>query len=86
VARSADQHLPCYRLNQVDNSSLDPYKYVPADGIQDTTLYLYFSTCKGFGLVGVARAKPCRELSQVFTQAPEVVSKIGELLYPYLSL
>jgi hypothetical protein len=29
----------CYRLNLVGNS-LDPYKYTPAVGIQDTTLYL----------------------------------------------
>jgi hypothetical protein len=27
VARSAVQHLACYRLHQVSNSSLDPYKY-----------------------------------------------------------
>jgi hypothetical protein len=40
VARLAGQHLACYRLNQVGNSSLDPYKYTPTDGIQDTTLYL----------------------------------------------
>jgi hypothetical protein len=26
MARPADQHLACYRLNQVGNSSLDPYK------------------------------------------------------------
>jgi hypothetical protein len=39
VARPAGQHLPCYQLNQVDNSSLDPYKYPPTDAIQDTTLY-----------------------------------------------
>jgi hypothetical protein len=38
VARPAGQHLACYRLNQVSNSSLDPYKYHPTDGIQDTTL------------------------------------------------
>jgi hypothetical protein len=29
VARPADQHLACYRLNQVCNSTLDPYKYPP---------------------------------------------------------
>jgi hypothetical protein len=40
VTRLASQHLACYRLNQVGNSSLDHYKYPPADGIQDTTLYL----------------------------------------------
>jgi hypothetical protein len=33
-----------------------------------TTLFLLFSTCKGFA------------------QALDVISKIGELLYPYLSL
>jgi hypothetical protein len=40
VARPTDQHLVCYRLNQVGNSSLDPYKYPATDGIQNTTLYL----------------------------------------------
>jgi hypothetical protein len=40
VARPTDQHLACYRLNQVGNFPLHPYKYPPADGIQDTTLYL----------------------------------------------
>jgi hypothetical protein len=40
VARPADQQIANYRLNQVGNSSLDPYKYLPAGGIQDTTLYL----------------------------------------------
>jgi hypothetical protein len=51
VARPAGQHLVCYHLNQVGNSSLDHYKYPLADGIQDTALYLWFSTCKGSGLV-----------------------------------
>jgi hypothetical protein len=27
VARPAGHHLACYRLNQVSNPSLDPYKY-----------------------------------------------------------
>jgi hypothetical protein len=27
MARSADHHLACYRLNQVSNTLLDPYKY-----------------------------------------------------------
>jgi hypothetical protein len=40
VARPARQHLACYQLNQVGNSSLDPYKYPAANGIQHTTLYL----------------------------------------------
>jgi hypothetical protein len=40
VVRPAGQHLACYQLNQVGNSSLDPYKYPPANGIQDNTLYL----------------------------------------------
>jgi hypothetical protein len=40
MARPAGQHLLCYQLNLVGNSSLDPYKYPPADGIRDTTLYL----------------------------------------------
>jgi hypothetical protein len=35
----------------------------PAGGIQDTTHNLWFSTCKGFGLVVEAEAKPSRELS-----------------------
>jgi hypothetical protein len=51
MARLDGQHLACYRINKVGNSSLDPYKYPPADGIQDTTLYLWFSTCKGSSLV-----------------------------------
>jgi hypothetical protein len=40
VAWLAGKLLACYRLYQVGNSSLDPYKYPPADGIQDITLYL----------------------------------------------
>jgi hypothetical protein len=40
VARSAGLHLVRYRLNQDNNSSLGPYKYLPAGGIQDTTFYL----------------------------------------------
>jgi hypothetical protein len=40
VARSADQHLANYRLNQVGNCSWDSYKYPPADRIQNTALYL----------------------------------------------
>jgi hypothetical protein len=40
VAMLAGQHLARYRLNQVSNSSSDPYKYPPTGGIQDTTLYL----------------------------------------------
>jgi hypothetical protein len=40
VARPVGQHLAHYRLNQVGNSSLDPYKYPSVGGIQDTTLYL----------------------------------------------
>jgi hypothetical protein len=27
MARPTDQHLACYRLNQVSNTSLEPYKY-----------------------------------------------------------
>jgi hypothetical protein len=86
MARPSSQH----QLNQVDNSSLDLYKKTPAGGIQDNTLYLQFSTCKGSNLVVVALAKPCRvsrvELSWVFARASEVVSETGELLYLYLSL
>jgi hypothetical protein len=33
-----------------------------ADGIQHTTLYLLFSTCKSSGLIVEAQVKPCREL------------------------
>jgi hypothetical protein len=40
MARPAGQQLACYQLNLIDNSSLDPNKYPPADGIQDITLYL----------------------------------------------
>jgi hypothetical protein len=40
LQEAVTRNLVCYRLNQVGNSSLDPYKYLPADGIQDTTLYL----------------------------------------------
>jgi hypothetical protein len=36
VARLASQHLVCYQLNQVGNSSCDSYKYPPTDGIQHT--------------------------------------------------
>jgi hypothetical protein len=61
VARPADQNLACYRLNQVGKSSLDPYKYPSANGIQDITLDLKFSTCKVSSLVVVTQAKPCRE-------------------------
>jgi hypothetical protein len=39
---------------QVSNSSLDPYKYRLADRIQDITLYMEFSTCKGSSLVVLA--------------------------------
>jgi hypothetical protein len=54
MSRLVGQHLACYRLNQVVNTSLDSYKYPSADGIQDTTLYMYFSTCKGYSLVVAA--------------------------------
>jgi hypothetical protein len=40
VARSAGHNLVSYRLNQVGNPSLDPYKYLPTGGNQHTTLYL----------------------------------------------
>jgi hypothetical protein len=32
VARLAGNHLASYRLNQVGNPSLDPYKYPPSGG------------------------------------------------------
>jgi hypothetical protein len=51
VARLAGKHLVNYQLNQVSNFSQDSNKYPTADGIQKTTLCLWFSTCKGFGLV-----------------------------------
>jgi hypothetical protein len=41
VASPTGQHLVCYQLNQVDNSSLDPYKYPPVGGIQDTTFWRF---------------------------------------------
>jgi hypothetical protein len=40
-----------------------PINTPPADGIQDTALYMLFSPCKGSGLVVVAQMKPCRESS-----------------------
>jgi hypothetical protein len=40
VARIAGHHLPCYRLNQVGNPSLDPYKYPLTGGNQSNTYYL----------------------------------------------
>jgi hypothetical protein len=61
VARLAGQHLANYRLNQVGSCSWDSYKYPTADGIQNTTLYVSFSTCKGSSLVVEAQAKPYRE-------------------------
>jgi hypothetical protein len=33
-------HMACYRLNQVGNPSLDPYKYPLTGGNQNNTLYL----------------------------------------------
>jgi hypothetical protein len=49
-----------------------------------TTLFLYFSTCKGSSLVIEAQAKPYQESrvesSRVLARAPKVVSEIGELL------
>jgi hypothetical protein len=38
--RPPGHHLASYRLNQVGNLSLDPYKYPPTGGNQNTTLYL----------------------------------------------
>jgi hypothetical protein len=40
VARLPDHHLVCYRLNQVGNTSLDPYKYPPTGGNQSNSHYL----------------------------------------------
>jgi hypothetical protein len=37
---SVGHHLACYRLNQVGNPSLDPYKYLPTGGNQSDTHYL----------------------------------------------
>jgi hypothetical protein len=54
VVRLVDHHLAWYRLNQVGNPSLDPYKYPPTGENQSNTHYSYFSTCKGFNLVVVA--------------------------------
>jgi hypothetical protein len=36
VARPAGHHLMSYRLNQVGNPSLDPYKYPCTSGNQNT--------------------------------------------------
>jgi hypothetical protein len=40
VASPTGHHLACYRLNQVGNPSLDPYKYAPTGGNQRNTNYL----------------------------------------------
>jgi hypothetical protein len=40
VARPVGHHLVSYQLTQVGNPSLDPYKYPPTGGNQQTTLYL----------------------------------------------
>jgi hypothetical protein len=40
VARPIGHHLASYRLNQVGNPFLDPYKYPSTGGNQYTTLYL----------------------------------------------
>jgi hypothetical protein len=40
VARLVGHHLACYRLNQVSNPSLDPYKYPPTGENQSNTHYL----------------------------------------------
>jgi hypothetical protein len=85
VAMPAGQHLASYRLNQFGNWSRDSYKYPWSMEFTHATLYL-FSTCKGSSLVLEAQAKPYRESSRVFARASELVSEIGELLYPYLSL
>jgi hypothetical protein len=38
VARLAEHHLACFRLNQVGNPSLDAYKYPPTGGNQSNTV------------------------------------------------
>jgi hypothetical protein len=40
MARPGGHHMASYQLNQVGNPSLDPYKYPPNGGNEDTTLYL----------------------------------------------
>jgi hypothetical protein len=40
VARPADHYLVCYPLNQVDNPSLNLYKYPPTGENQSNTLYM----------------------------------------------
>jgi hypothetical protein len=40
VARPAGHHLMSYRLNEVGNASLDPYKYPHTNENQHTTLYI----------------------------------------------
>jgi hypothetical protein len=83
--RSAVHHLQTDWIKLVE-APLYPYIRIPTVEFTHTTLFLYFSTCKGSGLVVEAQAKPCRESSRVFARAPKVVSEIGELLYPDLSL
>jgi hypothetical protein len=39
VARLAGHHLVSYRLNQVGNPSLDPYKY-PSTGVNQNTQHI----------------------------------------------
>jgi hypothetical protein len=85
----AVHHLQTNSIKSV-KAPLDLYIRIPMVELTHTTLFLYFSTCTGFGLVAEAQAKPYQELrvesSRVFARALEVVSEIGEFLYPYLSL
>jgi hypothetical protein len=44
VARSASHHLVSYRLNQVGNPSLDPYKYPPPLPVKINTPHSTYSS------------------------------------------
>jgi hypothetical protein len=54
MARLASHHLVSHRLNQVDNPSLDPYKYPSTSGNQNAP-HFGDSTCKAPILSVVAR-------------------------------
>jgi hypothetical protein len=85
--RPAVHHLQTDSIKLVE-TPLYLYIWILTVEFTHTTLFLYFSTCEGFSLVVEQRRGPVgsRELSRVFAQASEVVSEIGELLHPYLSL
>jgi hypothetical protein len=83
--RQAVHHL---QTNSIKSMEAPLYLYIRILTVEftHTTLLLLFFTCKHSGLVVEEHAKPCQESSRVLARAPEVVSEISELLYPYLSL